>query len=81
MLFPRPVLPALLASLALACSTTRPPPQAPPSHADAKAGDDYVTIVPYVTVSKNAEDSQEPRAELGAGPDVMAEILAIPPGN
>lgn len=80
MLPPRLVTPALLASLALACTNTRPPVAAARA-VEARPDAGYVTIVPHVTVSRNADETQQPRAALDPSADVMAEILAIPPGG
>lgn len=42
----------------------------------------YVTIHPDVSVSRNAEPTAlEPPPRLDEHADVMAEILAIPPGH
>lgn len=80
MLSPRLVAPALLASLELACAHTRPAAvPAAPAAADEEAP--YVTITPHVSVSRQAEEVEQERAALDPNADVMAEILAIPPGG
>jgi len=40
-----------------------------------------VTLVPSVSVSKAPEPRPEKQAALDPNEDVMAEILAIPPGK
>jgi len=37
--------------------------------------------VPQVSVSDNAKPPPEPKPQLEADNDVMAEILALPPGS
>ena len=71
---------ATLASLSLACSRNVAP-LAPAHPAPVAAEEPYVNITPHVSVSSNADDTEEPRAALDPNADVMAEILAIPPGG
>jgi hypothetical protein len=42
---------------------------------------DYVTVLPNVSVSRTAEETQQKEARLDPNADVMGEILAIPPGR
>jgi hypothetical protein len=42
---------------------------------------DYVTIVPDVSVSRTAQPAEPRQSALDEHADVMAEILAIPPGH
>jgi hypothetical protein len=82
MLLRRLVTPALFASLALACSShLSPPPRAAVAPAPAQAEPAYVTIQPDVSVSETARETELKSAALDPGADVMAEILAIPPGR
>ena len=75
---------ALVASLPLGCTHSAPArsvgPAAAPSPAIADADTPYVTITPEVSLSEGAREV-EPRAANEPSPDVMAEILAIPPGR
>jgi hypothetical protein len=81
MLLSRLACSAPLASLALACAHS--PAPAPVSHPvrATTAEESYVTIVPHVSVSRDADDTPQERAALDPNADVMAEILAIPPGG
>jgi hypothetical protein len=81
MLSPRLVQLALLASLALACSHTAVPPAAPRAAPPRLEDDAYVTIHADVSVSASAREAELKSASLDPGADVMAEILAIPPGR
>lgn len=56
--------------------------QAPrPANTATQATRDYVTVVPSVSVSRTAEEVELAQARLDPDADVMAEILAIPPGR
>lgn len=90
MLSPRVVVPAALAFAALACAhDTTPVTAALAADRDRGAARDdasYVTITPHVSVSRNADTrnadtTEQARAALDPNADVMAEILAIPPGG
>lgn len=86
MLVSRLAVPALLASLPLAplaCTRTAPAPSVGNGLAASSAIPDdspYVTITPEVSLSEGARDVEQ-RAANEPSPDVMAEILAIPPGR
>jgi hypothetical protein len=74
------------ATLAIFLSSGCQPPSKPhvPKPPDPKPGpqaDGYVTIQPEVTVSKSAEVHPLPEVVVGENEDVMASILAIPPGR
>lgn len=65
------------ASLAFACV----PAQAPtPKLAERPTHARYVIITPHVSVSGNAQPLPEPPVRPEPTEDVMAEILALPPG-
>jgi len=69
---------AISASLLLGCASA-PPPRTP---LQAKAAErDYVTIQAEVSLSRTAQPAEEKQAALDPNADVMAEILAIPPGR
>jgi hypothetical protein len=68
---------ALVASMLLACT----PAVTKVAAAPARADDGYLTIRPNVSVSKTAEPVVVKSASLEERADVMAEILAIPPGR
>ena len=53
----------------------------PVKSAAAPAAQEYVTVLPSVSVSKTAERAELKQAALDPNEDVMAEILAIPPGR
>ena len=74
----RLALPASL--LLLACAETQQP-RVPSASPRPSATDEYVTLVPSVSVSKAPEPRPEKQAALDPNEDVMAEILAIPPGK
>jgi hypothetical protein len=76
MLHPRLLVSALFASSALACSHGRPP--AAPTQLEAEQ---YVIIQPDVSVSATAREAEQKTAALDPNADVMAEIMAIPPGH
>jgi hypothetical protein len=61
------------------CSQTQAPRA--PSAGQLSHQPEYVTIAPEVSVSKTAEQAQLKQAALDPDEDVMAEILAIPPGR
>jgi hypothetical protein len=67
------------ASSLLACGHAAAPRVSSPS-ADPKAND-YLTIAPEVSVSRSAREYQAKQESLDPNADVMAEILAIPPGG
>jgi hypothetical protein len=67
----------VFASLALACGGERLPPR------DARPQaleEEYVTVIPEVTYSRTGQDVTPDDVEVSADDDVMASILAIPPG-
>ncbi|RYZ04001.1 MAG: hypothetical protein EOO73_25435 [Myxococcales bacterium] len=67
--------PAIAASLAFACTpatTAAPPPR-------LEAG--YLVVKPDVSVSRNAQPAIAKNVAVDEHSDVMAEILAIPPGR
>jgi hypothetical protein len=64
--------------LLAACSRAAPPPAAITTRPLTPG---YVTIVPDVSVSRNAQPAKPRQATLDPHADVMAEILAIPPGH
>ena len=69
---------AIPTSLVLGCAHA----SAPPVNAAAPAGEpEYVTIIPEVSLSKTAQEAEQKQAALDPNADVMAEILAIPPGR
>jgi hypothetical protein len=65
------------ASLLLACGHAQPPAPLSP----AAPSDDYVTIIPDVTYSPTGQDAALDAAPVSTDEDVMAGILAIPPGS
>lgn len=70
---------ATVASLLFACASTTavtPPPPAAPGLEDG-----YLPIEPHVSVSRNAEPATAKNLAVDERSDVMAEILAIPPGR
>lgn len=69
------LLPASL--LLFGCSSAAPPAKS----AAAPVRQEYVTVIPSVSVSKSAEHAELKQAALDPNEDVMAEILAIPPGR
>jgi hypothetical protein len=66
------------ACLLAGCSSVTPPtvPAAP-----RPLTNEYVTIAPDVSVSRTAQPAELEQATLDEHADVMAEILAIPPGR
>jgi hypothetical protein len=76
----RPVIPAslLLACTLLACTHSVPaPPHAPTTASVA----DYRTVQPEVSLSRTAQEAHLKQVFVDPNADVMAEILAIPPGR
>lgn len=80
MLILRLVGPALLASLPLSCAHAPSPPRAAPRVAAADS-DAYVIITPEVTLSAGAREADPTRAPRAPDADIMADILAVPPGG
>ncbi len=76
----RLVLPAITASLALACSRSAAPAHVAAEQPAPSVDASYVTIEPNVSVSP-APEAEQAHAALDPNADVMAEILAIPPGR
>lgn len=71
---------ALSTSLLLGCASA--PPPRPATQANVKAVDPhYVVIQAEVSLSRTAQPADERHAALDPNADVMAEILAIPPGR
>jgi hypothetical protein len=66
------------ASLLLACGHAQPPPPLAPLPV---AGAQYVTIIPEVTYSPTGQGAASEEPSLSNEEDVMAGILAIPPGS
>jgi hypothetical protein len=66
------------ASLVLACGHTQPQPPLAPL---ASASSDYVTIIPEVTYSPTGQGPGSDAMPVSSDEDVMAGILAIPPGS
>ena len=69
---------AVVASLLFACAGTQP---APRSATPPALQSEYVTIIPDVTYSRTGQDAASDEATVSAEEDVMASILAIPPGG
>jgi hypothetical protein len=67
-----------VASLLFACAGTQPTPRSatPPA-----LQSEYITVIPDVTYSRTGQDAASEQAAIGAEEDVMASILAIPPGG
>lgn len=66
------------ASLSFACAGAQP---AARSAAPPALESEYVTIIPDVSYSRTGQDAASEQATIGADEDVMASILAIPPGG
>ncbi len=66
------------ASLLLSCGHASPSgaltPLSPPDP-------DYVTLIPEVTYSRTGQDAASDEQTVSSDEDVMAGILAIPPGS
>jgi hypothetical protein len=73
----RRVLATAATSLLFACSSASPVAKTPAEPLDTA----YLTIEPEVSLSRTAQPAVEKRAALDPHADVMAEILAIPPGR
>jgi hypothetical protein len=71
----RTVVPACLL---LACSHSAPPPVAA---SNVSLDANYLTVYPDVSVSRSAQEAELKQAAVDPNADVMAEILAIPPGH
>lgn len=70
---------ATAASLLFACAPAAGPQ---PATATTRPLDsDYLTIRPDVSVSRNAQPALAKQVAVDPNADVMAEILAIPPGR
>jgi hypothetical protein len=69
---------AISTSLLLGCASA-PPAQSPVEAKQLEPG--YVTIQAEVSLSRTAQPAEEKQAALDPNADVMAEILAIPPGR
>jgi hypothetical protein len=65
------------ASLVFACAPAAKTPPATPQALD----NGYLTIEPEVSVSRSAQPAIAKNVALDERSDVMAEILAIPPGR
>ena len=70
---------ALSTSLFLGCASAPPPPR--PALQAKQLEPHYVIIQADVSLSRTAQPAQERQAALDPNADVMAEILAIPPGR
>jgi hypothetical protein len=75
------LLPAIPASLLLACGHTGPTHVNAGSTPTLTARPEYVTVAPDVSISRTAEPAEQKQASIDPNADVMAEILAIPPGR
>lgn len=69
---------AISTSLLLGCASA--PPPRPPVQAK-QVEPNYVIIQAEVSLSRTAQPAEEKQAALDPNADVMAEILAIPPGR
>lgn len=69
---------AISTSLLLGCASS--PPARPPLQAK-QAEPNYVVIQAQVSLSRTAQPAEDKQAGLDPNADVMAEILAIPPGR
>ena len=69
---------ALSTSLLLGCASA-PPPR--PAMQAKPAEPQYVVIQAEISLSRTAQPAEERQAALDPHADVMAEILAIPPGH
>jgi hypothetical protein len=67
------------ASLLLACGHAAAPRVPSPPPGPKASG--YLTISPDVSVSRSAREYEAKQETLDPNADVMAEILAIPPGR
>ena len=67
------------ASALLACGHSATPHVAAPPLDPKSTG--YLTIAPEVSVSRSAREYEAKQETLDPDADVMAEILAIPPGG
>jgi len=65
--------------LIFGCASAPPPPRtaAPAQLVDPS----YITIQADVSLSRTAQPAEQKQAALDPNADVMAEILAIPPGR
>lgn len=70
---------AISTSLILGCASAPPPPRTPVQAQLVEPS--YVTIQAEVSLSRTAQPAEEKQASLDPNADVMAEILAIPPGR
>ena len=69
---------AISTSLLLGCASVPPPrPPVEAKHVEPH----YVIIQAEVSLSRTAQPAEEKQAALDPNADVMAEILAIPPGR
>jgi hypothetical protein len=71
----------ITASLLLACGHSAAPPVSVPSPPPSPPAAAYLVIAPDVSVSRTAAEYQAKQESVDANSDVMAEILAIPPGG
>jgi hypothetical protein len=78
MLVLRAVRAAAAACLLLGCSRTATPKMA---QAPKAFTPEYVVISPDVSLSRTAQPAEMKPVQLDEHADVMAEILAIPPGR
>jgi hypothetical protein len=65
-------------SLCFACGHRQQPALSP---APLPPPDEYVTVIPEVTYSRTGQDAASEEASIAPDEDVMASILAIPPGQ
>jgi hypothetical protein len=68
----------VFASLCFACGHGQPPARSP---APSSLADEYVIVIPEVTYSRTGQDAARKQVSVAADEDVMASILAIPPGQ
>ena len=71
---------AISTSLLLGCASASPPPPRPAVQAK-QMEPHYMIIQAEVSLSRTAQPAEEKQAALDPNADVMAEILAIPPGR
>jgi hypothetical protein len=72
---------ALSTSLLFGCASAPPPPPPRPALQAKQMEPHYIIIQADVSLSRTAQPAQERQAALDPNADVMAEILAIPPGR
>jgi len=71
----------ICASSLLACAHATPPHLNTPPTSTSPSTAGYLTIAPDVSVSRSAAAYEAKQEALDPNANVMAEILAIPPGR